>query len=131
VVAEEGSDLLPRGLPSGALDRSGVEGADNAGIEQGLKYGCASLQAETSERAFTQADAGGAGGGAFGGADTEEMADELGDVGVMADDEDVLKGRAFAQQALELRERGRGGERVGDEDFLLVAGLGGNELSGL
>ena len=49
----------------------------------------------------------------------------------MADDEDVFVLGALAQQALELGERGGGGERVGDEDLGLVAGLGADELRGL
>ena len=64
-------------------------------------------------------------------ADAEEMAEELRDVGVVAYDEDVLGGGVLAQEALELREGGGGGERIGDDDFLLVAGLGGDELGGL
>lgn len=49
----------------------------------------------------------------------------------MADDEDVFVGGALAQEALELGEGGGGCEGVGEEDALLVAGLGGDELGGL
>jgi len=64
-------------------------------------------------------------------ADTEEVAQKLRDVGVVAYDEDVLGGGVFAQEALELREGCGGGERVGDDDFLLVTSFGGDELGGL
>ena len=49
----------------------------------------------------------------------------------MAYDENVLGGGALAQKALELGEGGGGGEGIGDEDLLFVAGLGGDELGGL
>ena len=88
--------------------------ADDAWIDQGLKDSGAALQVDASERAFAQTDAGGAGGGVVIGADTEEMAEELGDVGVVADDEDVFGDGRLAQQALELREGGGGGEGVGE-----------------
>jgi len=61
----------------------------------------------------------------------DELAEECGEVGVVADDEEVFIGGAFAQQALELREGGGGGESVGDEDFGFVAGLGADQLGGL
>ena len=96
-----------------------------------MKDGGAALQVDACERAFTQADAGGGGGWIVVGADAEQMAEELGDVGIVADDQDVLVGGALAQQALELGEGGGGGERVGDEDLLLIAGLGGDQLGGL
>ncbi len=96
-----------------------------------MKDGGAALEVDAGERAFAEADAGGAGGGVVVGADAEEMAEELGDVGVVADDEDVFGGGAVAQKALELGEGGGGSERGGDEDLLLVAGLGGDELGGL
>ena len=49
----------------------------------------------------------------------------------MADDEDTLIGRAFFEQAPELDDVGGGCEGVAVEDFCLVAGFGGDELSGL
>ena len=49
----------------------------------------------------------------------------------MAHDEDVLVGIALAEKALELGVGGGGGERIGEEDVLLVSGLGGDELGGL
>ena len=96
-----------------------------------MKDGGAALQVDACERAFTQADAGGGGGWIVVGADAEQMAEELGDVGVVADDEDVFVGGALAEEALELGEAGSGSEGGGDEDFLLVAGFGGDELGGL
>ena len=86
---------------------------------------------DAGERAFAQADAGGGGGGVVVGADAEQVAEELGDVGIVADDEDVLKGAGVTQQALKLGEGGGGGEGVGDEQLLLIAGLGGDELGSL
>ena len=84
------------------------------------------MQVDAGERAFAQTDAGRGGGGVVIGAYTEEMAQELRDVGIVADYEDVFVGGAFAQEALELREV-RGGSQSGrDEDFLLVAGFGGD-----
>ena len=59
------------------------------------------------------------------------MAEELGDVGVVAYDENVFVGSALAEEALKLGEAGSGSEGGGDEDFLLVAGFGGDELGGL
>jgi len=84
------------------------------------------LQVDAGERAFAQTDAGRGGGGVVIGAYTEEMAQELRDVGIVADDEDVFVGGAFTEEALELCERGGRGERWGYENFLLVAGFGGD-----
>ena len=64
-------------------------------------------------------------------ADTKELTEELGEVGVVAYDENVLGGGAVAQKPLELGEGSGGGERVRDEELLFVASLGGDELGGL
>jgi hypothetical protein len=95
-----------------------------------LKDGGAALKVDAGERAFAQADAWGPGLVSVC-ADTKELAEELGEVGVVAYDENVLGGGGFAQKALELGEGGGGGEGVGDQDLLFVAGLGGYELGGL
>ncbi len=96
-----------------------------------MKDGGAACEADAGKRALAQADARGGGGGIVIRANAEQVTEKLGDVGVMADDEDVLVGAAVAQQPLELGEGGGGGKRVGDEQLLLVAGLGGDELGGL
>lgn len=96
-----------------------------------MKDGGVALQVDAGERAFAQADAGGGRVGIVVGADAEQVAEKLGEVGIVAYDEDVLGGGGLAQQALELGEGGGGGETVGDDDLLLVAGLGGDELGGL
>ena len=70
--------------------------------------------------------AGGAGGGG-----NEERAEEGGEVGVVADDEQVLVAGALAQQLLELGEGGVWRERGGGEDFGLVAHLGADQRGGL
>ncbi len=54
-----------------------------------------------------------------------------GDVGIVADDEDVFKGALSRKRRWELREAGGRRKGVRDEDFLLEAGLGGDELGGL
>jgi len=69
-----------------------------------LKDGGSALQVDAGERAFAQTDAGRGGGGVVIGAYTEEMAEELGDIGVVADDENVFVGGTFAQETLELGE---------------------------
>jgi hypothetical protein len=96
-----------------------------------LENGGAALQVDAGERAFAQADAGGTGGGVVADAEAEEQSKELGDVGIVADDEDVFVGRALAEEALKLGEAGAGSEGGRDEDLLLVAGLGGDELGSL
>ncbi len=69
--------------------------------------------------------------GVVGGRGTDKLSEEGSDVGVMADDEDVFVGGAIAQEALELAIGGGGKKGIGDEDVLLVAGFGGDELGGL
>ena len=96
-----------------------------------MKDGCASGEVEAGEGSFAEADAGRGGGWVVVDADAEEVAEELGEGGVVADDEDVFEGGGVAEEALELGEGGGGCERGGDEDLLLVAGLGGDELGGL
>jgi len=78
VVAEERGGLLPRSLPARALDRSGVEGSDDAGIEERLEDGGAALQAEAGERTLAQTDArdAGSGDGIGGGSGAEKLAEE-------------------------------------------------------
>ena len=61
----------------------------------------------------------------------EEMVEEARDVGVVADDHDVLVGRTLVEEALELWVGGAGRERVGYEDGGLVSGFGADELRSL
>jgi len=96
-----------------------------------LKDGGSSREVDAGERAFAQTNAGGGGRWIVVGADAEQVAEKLGDVGVVADDENVLRGGPVAEKALELGEGRGGSKRGGDQDFLFVAGLGSNELGGL
>jgi hypothetical protein len=59
------------------------------------------------------------------------LAEELREVGVVAHDKDVLVCRALAHQAVKLRIDRRGRECGRDENLLLVAGLGPDQLRGL
>ena len=95
-----------------------------------MKDGSTALQVDASERTFAQADAWGPGCVRVC-ADAQELAEELGEVGIVAYDEDVLGGGGVAQQALELGEGCGRSKGVGDEDLLLKARLGGDKLGGL
>ena len=96
-----------------------------------MQHGGAACEADAGKRALAQSDARGGGGGIVIRADAEQVAEKLSDVGIVADDEDVLVGAAVAQQALELGEGGGRRKGVGDKQLLLVAGFGGDELGGL
>ena len=96
-----------------------------------MQHGGAACEADAGKRALAQSDARGGGGGIVIRADAEQVAEKLGDVGVVADDENVLRGGPVAEKALELGEGRGGSKRGGDQDFLFVAGLGSNELGGL
>ncbi len=61
----------------------------------------------------------------------EHRADEVGEVGVVADDENVLVAAALVEELLKVLEGGFGGEAVGEQNLGLVAGLGAYEGGGL
>ena len=136
VVAAERGGLFSGGLSAGPGGGGGVERADGAGIEQPVQRGGAASEVDAGQRALAQTDAGGCGTGveAAGGAcrgGNEERAEEGGEVGVVADDQQVLVAGVLAQQLAELGEGGVGGKRGGGEDFGLVSHLGADERGGL
>ena len=61
----------------------------------------------------------------------EERSDEDGEVGIVADDQQVLALGALVEELLEVFEGGVGGEGGGVQDLGFVAGLGADEGGGL
>ena len=85
--------------------------------------GCgATGEAQAGDGAFAEPDLSWAGGRG-----DEERSQEVGEVGVVADDQDIFAGLMFAQELLEVFEGGRRGESGGLQDGGLVAGLGTDE----
>jgi len=136
VVAAESGGLLPGGLSARPGGGCGVERADGAGIEQPVEGGGATSQVDAGQRSLAQTHAGRSGAGVeaaggAGGGGNEERAEECVEVGIVADDEQVLVAGVLAQKLLELGEGGVGSERGGGEDFGLVAHLCADERGGL
>jgi len=83
-----------------------LKGSRAAGVEK------------AGQRTFAQPDYGfGAGGGSGAGVGHEERTQEGGEVGVVADEEEVLALGALAEELLEVFEGGFGGERGGVENL--------------
>jgi len=83
-----------------------------------LKGSRAAGEDKAGERTFAQPDYGfGAGGGSGAGVGHEERTQEGGEVGVVADEEEVLALGALAEELLEVFEGGFGGERGGVENL--------------
>jgi len=61
----------------------------------------------------------------------EERGEEGGEVGIVADEEEVLGFGAVAEKLLEVANGGLGGEGGGEQDFAVVAGFGADERGGL
>jgi hypothetical protein len=91
-----------------------------------LQGGGAAGEAEAREGAFADADSGGSGC-----CRDEERSDEEGEVGIVADDQQVLGFAAFFEESEEVFEGGGGGQGLGLEDLGFVAGLSADEGGGL
>jgi hypothetical protein len=83
-------------------------------------------EAEASEGAFTEADV-----GWISGSGDQEGSEKCSEVGIVADNEEILGVGAVLEEFLEIFVGGGGGEPVGLEYFGFVAGLGADKRRGL
>ena len=83
-------------------------------------------EAQTGDGTFAEPDLSWAGGRG-----DEERSQEVGEVGIVADDQDIFASLMVAQELLEVFEGGRRGESGGLQDGRLVTGLGADEGGGL
>jgi hypothetical protein len=126
LVAAKRGGLLPRDLSAGALRRGGVEGADCTGVEQSLQGCGASGEDDAGDGAFAETDLGFGVGGWY-----KERTQKAGEIGVVADDEEVFSLGALVEKTLELFKCALRGERGGVENLGFVAGFGADERGGL
>ena len=92
-----------------------------------MKGGGTAREGEASEGAFAKPDAGC---GDSGGGD-EQRAEKIGEVGVVADDEEIFGFGAVVQKLLEVPQSCRGSQRGRVQDLRFVAGFGADQGGGL
>ena len=82
---------------------------------------------DAGDGAFAKADSR----GGWGTGGHQKRTKEVGEVGIVADDEKIFAFGALAEHLLEVFEGALGGERVGVHDRGFVAGFGADERGGL
>jgi hypothetical protein len=85
-----------------------------------------SRENDSCERTFAEADLGFGAGGWH-----EERTEEVGEIGIVANDQKVIAAGVFAEKSLEVFEGSFGGERGGVENLGFVTGLGADQGGGL